>query len=368
MRLFALFFLNVLTVTSTVPACSVPIFRYALEHWPADHFEAVVYHRGTLSETQQAAARDLGAEGLAGALHANVSVQTVDLTANPDAGLLALAPSEIEGPFPWVVVKVPRTVKSGATVWSGPLTTDSVAQILDSPSRKEIVERLAQGGSAVWVLLESGVAAKDSAAARLLDEQLTELKKTLTLPRLAATDIANGLGSVAPEDLRLDFSVLRVARDDAAEQPFVQMLLGTGRDLKDAKEPIVIPIFGRGRALSAFVGAGLQAKTIAQAARFLIGKCSCEAKELNPGADLLIAADWDGLLKSYSAVLPDHPTLAELTQSPPQTVTIAGTKPTVASGPKVARSPGARAFWMIVTIVGVGLSAVSLPFLIGRRR
>ena len=368
MRLLSFLLSSVIFASAHLRACSVPVFRYALEHWPADHFEAVVYHRGALSETQQAAVRDLGAEGLAGALHANVSVQTVDLTANPDAGLLALAPSEIEGPFPWVVVKVPRTVKSGATVWSGPLTTDSVAQILDSPSRKEIVERLAQGGSAVWVLLESGDAAQDSAAAKLLDEQLTELKKTLTLPRLDTSDIAKGLVSVAQEDLRLDFSVLRVARDDVAEQPFVQMLLGTERDLKDAKDPIVIPIFGRGRALYAFVGAGLTADAIAQAARFLIGKCSCEAKELNPGADLLIAADWDELLKAYTVGLPNRPTLAELTPSAPQTVTFDGTKPTIASGPKVARSSGARAFWVIVTLIGAGLSAVSLPFLIGRRR
>ena len=361
MRLFAFLFLNVLIVTSAVPASSLPVFRYALEHWPADDFAAVVYHRGALSETQQAVVRDLGAEGLAGALHANVSVQTVDLTANPDAGLLALAPSEIEGPFPWVVVKVPRTVKSGAAVWSGPLTPESVAQILDSPSRKEIVERLAQGGSAVWVLLESGDAAKDSAAAKLLGERLTELETTLTLPQLEASDIANGLVSVAQEDLRLAFSVLRVARDDPAEQPFIRMLLGTGLDLEDVKEPIAIPVYGRGRTLSALTGAGLQAETIAQAARFLIGKCSPEAKELNPGADLLIAADWDALLKSYTAGVPKLPTA-------PETATFDGTKPTVASAPRVARPSGARTFWLIVTIAGAGLSAVSLPFLLGPRR
>lgn len=364
MRLFALLFL----VTSAVQACSVPVFRYALEHWPADNFEAVVYHRGVLSETQQAVVRDLGAEGLAGALHANVSVQTVDLAANPDAGLLALAPSEIEGPFPWVVVKVPRTAKSGATVWSGPLTVESVARILDSPSRKEIVERLAQGGSAVWVLLESGDAAKDSAAAKLLDERLTELESKLTLPRLEEGDIAKGLVSVAQADLRLAFSVLRVARDDPAEQPFIQMLLATGLDLRDAKEPIAIPIFGRGRALYPLFGAALQAETIALAARLIIGKCSCEVKELSPGADLLIAADWDALLKAYTAGSPVRPKLTEPTRSAPETVTFDATNPTVASGQKVARPSGARTFWLIVTFAGVGLSAVSLPFLIGRRR
>ncbi len=364
MRLFAFLFLNVLIVTSAVQAGSGPVFRYALEHWPADDFEAVVYHRGTLSETPQAVVRDLGAEGLAGALHANISVQTVDLTANPDAGLLALAPSEIEGPFPWVVVKMPRTVKSGTTVWSGPLTAEIVAQILDSPSRKEIVQRLAQGGSAVWVLLESGAAAPDSAAAKLLDERLTELESTLTLPRPEAGNLVTG----AQEDLRLDFSVLRVARDDPAEQPFVQMLLGTASDLKDAPGPMAIPIYGRGRALSALTGAGLQAEAIAQAARLLIEKCSNEVKELNPGADLLIAADWDALLQSDTFGLPNLPTPTEPSEAATEMVTSDGTKPTPAGGAKVAPPSGARTFWLIVTIAGAGLSAVSLPFLLGRRR
>ena len=145
------------------------------------------------------------------------------------------------------------------------------------------------------------------------------------------------------------------------------MLLGTERALKDAKEPLVIPIFGRGRALYALGGAGLKAETIAQAARFLIGKCSSEEKELNPGADLLIAADWDELLKFYSASA-NAPPPAELTPPAAPTVTFDGTKPTVASGPKVPRPSGARAFWMIVTIIGAGLSAVSLPFFLGRRR
>src|SRR5512136_1886912 len=34
---------------SSIPsalACSVPVFRYALERWPASPYEAVVFHRG----------------------------------------------------------------------------------------------------------------------------------------------------------------------------------------------------------------------------------------------------------------------------------------------------------------------------------
>ncbi len=92
------------------------------------------------------------------------------------------------------------------------------------------------------------------------------------------------------------------------------------RDLAEAREPIAIPIFGRGRALYAFLGAGLTTANIDQAARFLIGKCSCQVKELNPGVELLFAADWEALVKANAGAPPDLPTLAELARSVPETV------------------------------------------------
>ncbi|MBV8878389.1 MAG: hypothetical protein JO332_00360, partial [Planctomycetaceae bacterium] len=62
--------------------------------------------------------------------------------------------------------------------------------------------------------------------------------------------------------------------------------------------PVAFPIFGRGRALWALAGAGLNAQFIAEAGTFLTGACSCEAKEFNPGVDLLFAADWEAGLSA----------------------------------------------------------------------
>ncbi len=31
--------------TMAATACNVPVFRYALERWEADHYEIVVFHR-----------------------------------------------------------------------------------------------------------------------------------------------------------------------------------------------------------------------------------------------------------------------------------------------------------------------------------
>ena len=53
---------------------------------------------------------------------------------------------------------------------------------------------------------------------------------------------------------------------------------------------------------------GINPRTIEDACRFLIGGCQCTVKEQNPGADLLLAVDWD---------LYVEPSLALPTATPP---------------------------------------------------
>jgi hypothetical protein len=207
------------------------------------------------------------------------------------------------------------------TIWSGALSSSIIPSLLESPARKEITERLAHGQSAVWLILETGDKTKDDAAAELVEKRLAYLSTVLEIPKLDDQDIANGLVSVRQEDLRLEFSILRVSRKDTAEQAFVQMLLGTERDLDSLPDTIVIPVFGRGRALYALVGNGIKHETIDQAASFLIEKCSCQVKEKNPGVDLLLAADWDSLIKTTARKDDELPDLAKFA---PVAVTISG--------------------------------------------
>ena len=333
-------------------ACSVPVFRYALEHWDAAAFRAFVFHRGPLSDAQQASVREFGHDGLAGKLHANISVRSVDLEADPPPELLDLWKQAPTDTLPWLTVQFPATHRAGGTVWSGPLTAESAGLLLVSPARKEIVQRLGEGQSAVWLVLESGDAAKDSAAAALLDARLKHLASILQLPKLDAQDIANGLVSTGQEGMRLEFSMLRLARGDAHEEAFIRMLLGAEADLAEAKGPMVIPIFGQGRALYALVGEGIRHETIDKAASFLIGKCSCEVKEQNPGFDLLLAADWKALLTAQNAGIPDLPTMAELTKSAPVTVTISG------SGSPAENAPPRPKTVPIPLVLGLGVAAL----------
>ena len=50
---FSVTLLLLLSLASAL-ACSVPVFRYALEKWPPDVYQATVFHRGPLTSAQQA--------------------------------------------------------------------------------------------------------------------------------------------------------------------------------------------------------------------------------------------------------------------------------------------------------------------------
>ena len=274
-------------MASSARACSVPVFRYALEHWPADPFQITVFHRGPLTDAQKKA---IPADD-----RANAKIRAVDLATETAEDVLALWKQQKTEMLPWMLVRFPQTTGITAPVIAGPL--DQLAtRLLDSPARKEVIDRLGAGESAVWVFLESGDRAKDDAAAALVEKRLDYLMGVMTLPKLDEQDIVNGLVSVAEDELRLEFSLLRLSRSDPAEQSFVKMLLASERDLAALKEPMVFPIFGRGRALYALVGAGIRQETIEEAASFLIGKCSCQIKERNPVVDLLQRADWGTLI------------------------------------------------------------------------
>ena len=120
--------------------------------------------------------------------------------------------------------------------------------------------------------------------------------------------------------MRIAFSVYRLSRTDPAEQALVTMLLNSDTGLEG---PIAFPVFGRGRALWAMAGKGLNADMISEAGMFLTGACSCEAKELNPGVDLLFAADWEAGLTTPAPTEPVpvpllKPRAPEPTESAPE--------------------------------------------------
>jgi hypothetical protein len=274
------------------------VFRYALERWEPSPYLALVFHRGPLPGPAQALLGKLENP----ALPANLLVKAVDLD-----NLAAAETRQVwerqgrQATAPWVVLRPPEADDKAADVWAGPLTEANVAALLDSPIRQRLVEALGRGDSAVFLLLESGDRAADDAAAALVEKRIALLPAEIVLPEPQPD--GPQLRSALP--LRAAFSLLRLSRKEAAEQRFVRVLLRSDEELGSVRGPIVFPVFGRGRSLGGLHGKDLTGEQVRVAARFLCGACSCQVKELNPGIDLLLSADWAGLLEN--AAPPDLP-------------------------------------------------------------
>jgi len=266
--------------------CSVPVFRYALERWPADYYLAEIEYSHELSGEAKSAAT----------LLKKCSEGDGETLCNLDVRL-----KQVEGlSKPKITLRYPRPSRIPVEAWSGELNLASVKSIVDSPVRKEIVKRLIAGESAVWIFLESGNSEKDADALKLVKENLDNLQKELQLPEEDLQEM-KGTGYdpslvIAEENedkIKISFSIISVSRQDPAEKFLVDLLLKTENDLLEYDEPIIFPVFGRGRILFAIPGKGINEIIITKTCVFLSGPCSCQIKALNPGVDMLVSVEWD---------------------------------------------------------------------------
>ena len=302
--------LAVLVPTFPARACSIPVFRYALERWAPDAYQVMVLHRGVLSKVEQGLVDQLQSAAIDEAAPLNLNVRAIDLAEEPDADARRLLTRHgMPGHLPWLMVRYPKAVERDKLAWAGPLTPDSVAGLVDSPTRRQVARRLVEGESAVWVLIECSDGAKNDKAEATLRDQLKIMEETLELPTIddLGTDESSHKMDV---ELRLAFSILRMDRNDPAERVFTSILLNSEPDLDESDEPVVIPVFGRGRMYYALVGRGVNADTIEENCRFIVGDCSCEVKALNPGIDLLFAVNWQKQITGSAFLERELPELA----------------------------------------------------------
>ena len=166
--------------TLAAPACNVPVSRYALERWEADQYELIVFHREPFTTQQQALLERLekaGRDGLA-----NLSVSNVNVSAEMPESLRALWAAQANPTLPWMLLRYPRKTRIELPAWAGPLSTETVGALLESPVRQDIAQRLLRGDAVVWLLLESGDQRRDDQAAQLLEAELRKLEQSLALP------------------------------------------------------------------------------------------------------------------------------------------------------------------------------------------
>ena len=291
--------LGMLVAVQTACACTIPVFRYALDRWVADPFRLVVSGPATAERETLKLLAPLRGNGVANAV--------VEERGNAPTGEASLL-------FP----------RDDAAIWKGTLDAAAVESLLDSPARRELIARLLAGDSVVWVVTTRPA---DAADAERIAARLRFLEQVASLPVQNPDDPDSRLGP-GPA-LKLKFTVLRLRPDDPAERAFVRMLAGPAHaEFVDGGVPFAAAVFGRGRVLDAWPLADLDDRTLEDATLFLTGRCSCRMKDGNPGWDLLLKIDWEHALAAVGAAAEDGPQ-----SEPPETVSVS---PTVAPTPGTA--------------------------------
>ena len=289
--------------------CDEPVWRYAMASWKPRPYDVVLEVPENASSEASMAGEgiDLGTDSLQKRLlheenEANIRLTVIkkNITSRVDSGLATSNSPPTRTPR--LSVLHPRTEE---ILWSRPATPQNVTALLDSSVRRALVEHLMKGDCAVWIFRPGGDADKDRAARKVLAEALPLLADRLTAS-LAERDRAltdelwadpDALGPRVIDRGPVTFTLLDLDPADPGEALLDAQLRTVEPDLHEyAGEPMVFPVFGRGRALYALVGRGITPYNVDAACRFLTDPCSCLAKEENPGMDLLLRADWDEAL------------------------------------------------------------------------
>src|SRR5262249_53144237 len=131
-------------------ACSVPVFRYALERCELAPFEITVLYEKQLPRDLDLALRQLQS----GTPPANRRIAPVDVASELDAKRTKIWKRQKGNTsLPWMSARSFEAEADLPEAWSGPLTVDNLRRLVDSPARRKLVESLSNGTTAVFLLL-----------------------------------------------------------------------------------------------------------------------------------------------------------------------------------------------------------------------
>ena len=270
----------VMVCLASAQACTIPVFRYALDRWPADHYRLAV-PASVVSQPEMVKL-------------------LVPYRGNSSANL------QIETEGTSDKARLMSSFASETPLWSGTLDKASLDALMESPARKDLIKRILGGESVVWFIV-MGDKLEDITAAERIEKRLKFLEQVVQLPPQDPNDPDSQLGP-GPA-LRLKLSSVRIKMSDPAEKLFCRMLAGNRCADKLAKgEAFAAPVFGRGRVLGAWPVTELDEAAIEDATMFLTGRCSCRVKNQSPGWDVLLNVDWETALpraaRTSAAVAP----------------------------------------------------------------
>jgi hypothetical protein len=310
----------VFLAASAAQACDTPVFRYAMYNWATSPYWVFYLHSGEEAEEDQKTNKfieDLASpqEGAA----TNILLERMDVSKEETLERLPGVVKEAwqsykEGATPAHVVIAPW----GAKLFVGRLDEPAIRAMIESPARTRLGELLNEGNAAVMLFLSGSKAEENQKA----EDALKDLTTRITggeIPLISEFDDPVPTGLMPPETLDgkaeaqdaeaaeekpggLKVAVLKIDRSDKAEAWFVRTLMAVEPDLGEyVEEPMIFAGYGRGRAMEPYIGKGITGDNLIDVVAFLAGACSCQVKEQNPGADLLMRWDWEKTADLWAA-------------------------------------------------------------------
>lgn len=275
-------------INITAQACLTPVFRYAFERWELNPYELVVFHDLDGSAEEQTWIQALQSASLEGQGQGNFFVERVALNESMSPEWADLWQTQQKAVLPWLLLRYPFSRPQDPYAWAGPLTKSNVTLLTQAKCNVQLAEHLASGNCIPWLVVLSGQSKKDEACCTFLESQLRQQERTISIP-------VDPFNPDRLAEVRLQFPVLRISQAQPDQAILAGLILNSHEALAKLDEPVVVPVFGRGRALCAMPASEVDEWTIQGITEFFINACSCEVKEQNPGLDLMLAADWSAI-------------------------------------------------------------------------
>ncbi len=256
-----------------VKACTVPLFKYALDRWEPEYYRLTIITDRGFSKQQIESCEIILEKNYTNLFlltnsFANIPEKVKPQLSKGDNAFIEFAPK----------------LKADKILWHGKLTPKKLTGLITSLISKQLVSHLIKNESAVWLFIPAKQAAQQQLNAQklqLLKTTLHKAEKQLKLPE-------------AGRNLTIAFPIIIVNSDILSNSLLFDTLkILLPQDVVFGDTPLTIPIIGRGRALFALFGNRFSEKSILDLSKYIIGACACEVKVMNPGIDLLLSANWD---------------------------------------------------------------------------
>jgi len=239
------FYLKILILAAILGlACTTKVSEWVLLNAPADRYQLVYCHNGTIPEV---------------AIRQNKELETEFKKAN--ILFRQVVKKDLQKPYYALYYK--------NRLFSDYSGYEALTGMAVSPLRKKIADDLMEGQLCILLYLTTGVPARDEAGRQIITKSI------------AASPFAHII------------SVVELNRNSPEEKHFVSMLLNVEEDLKDIGEPMLFGIYGRLRVLEPLLAKGITGENIRLMIDFFTADCSCIIKDKLPGISILYDGNWE---------------------------------------------------------------------------